>query len=265
MLLRFGRFELDQRLQELRREGVLVRLQLKPFKLLVLLARRSGDLVTREEIRRALWDEDTFVDFEQGVAFCVRQLRIALGDDARAPVYVQTLPRRGYRFIAPVLEIERPPELPQAASRAGASPARRRPPVPLLVVLALLSLFLLASSRRLPVAPAEMPADPEVRRLTLAGRHLFGRCRPDQLRRALELFEEAVRRNPGYAPAWVGVADTYTTLGDYASIPPDDAFRRATRAALRALALDPSLAAAHVTLARLRAIRDWDWGRARGL
>lgn len=109
VLLRFGRFELDLRLQELRREGVLLRLQPQPFKLLVLLARRSGDLVTREEIRRALWGEGTFVDFEQGLGFCVRQLRAALGEAARAPVYVQTLPRRGYRFVAPVEVIRRAP------------------------------------------------------------------------------------------------------------------------------------------------------------
>lgn len=102
VLLRFGRFELDLRLHELRREGVLVRLQPQPFKLLVLLARRSGDLVTREEIRRALWGDGTFVDFEQGLGFCVRRIRKALGEAARAPVYVQTLPRRGYRFLAPV-------------------------------------------------------------------------------------------------------------------------------------------------------------------
>lgn len=88
VLLRFGRFELDLRLQELRREGVLVRLQPQPFKLLVLLARRAGDLVTREELRRALWGEGTFVDFEQGLGFCVRQIRAALGEAARAPVEV---------------------------------------------------------------------------------------------------------------------------------------------------------------------------------
>ena len=107
VLLRFGRFELDLRLQELRREGVHVRLQPQPLKLLALLARRSGDLVTREEIQRALWGERTFVDFEQGLAFCVRQVRTALGDDARSARYVQTMPRRGYRFLAPVQEVQR--------------------------------------------------------------------------------------------------------------------------------------------------------------
>jgi len=105
VLLRFGRFELDLRLQELRRGGVLVRLQPQPFKLLVLLARRKGDLVTREEIRRALWGDFTFVDFEQGLGFCVKQLRTALDDDAKRALYVQTLPRRGYRFVAPVQEL----------------------------------------------------------------------------------------------------------------------------------------------------------------
>jgi len=135
VLLRFGRFELDLRLQELRREGVLVRLQPQPFKLLVLLARRSGDLVTREEIRRALWGEGTFVDFEQGLGFCVRQIRKALGDAARAPVYVQTLPRRGYRFVAPVQVVQRAP------------PGKRRS-LALAALLVLLALAALAGAAR---------------------------------------------------------------------------------------------------------------------
>jgi TolB-like protein len=79
-----------------------VRLQPQPFRLLMLLVRRAGDLVTREEIREQLWGGETFVDFEQGENHCVRQIRTALGDDARAPRYVQTVPRRGYRFIASV-------------------------------------------------------------------------------------------------------------------------------------------------------------------
>jgi DNA-binding winged helix-turn-helix (wHTH) protein len=107
LLLRFGRFELDLVEQRLRREGLRVRLQPQPFKLLTLLARRAGELVTREELRRELWGDGSFVDFEQGLGFCVRQVRSALGDSARSPLYIETLPRRGYRFAAPV-EFVRP-------------------------------------------------------------------------------------------------------------------------------------------------------------
>ena len=99
---RFGLFELDPAAGELRRQGVLVKLPPQPFKLLTLLVARPGAIVTRDEIRKELWTEDTFVDFEQGVNFSIRQVREALGDDAEAPRYVQTVPRRGYRFIAPV-------------------------------------------------------------------------------------------------------------------------------------------------------------------
>jgi DNA-binding winged helix-turn-helix (wHTH) protein len=99
---RFGVFELDLEAGQLRRDGLVVRLTPQPFKLLVLLARRAGAVVTREEIRAALWSTDTFVDFDQGVNFAIRQLRDALGDRADSPRWVQTLPKRGYRFLGPV-------------------------------------------------------------------------------------------------------------------------------------------------------------------
>jgi DNA-binding winged helix-turn-helix (wHTH) protein len=79
-----------------------VRLQPQPFKLLRLLASTSGRVVSREEIQAALWTSDTFVDFDQGVNFAVKQVREALGEDAERAVYIETIPKRGYRFIAPV-------------------------------------------------------------------------------------------------------------------------------------------------------------------
>jgi TolB-like protein/Tfp pilus assembly protein PilF len=101
-LLRFGMFEVDLRTCELRKRGVRVRLQRQPFKVLVRLASGGGDLVTRDELQSELWGGDTFVDFDQGLNFCVKQIRTALGDDAQNPRYVETLPRQGYRFVAPV-------------------------------------------------------------------------------------------------------------------------------------------------------------------
>ena len=101
-LLRFGMFELDPEAGQLYRNGRLVRMQPKPFKLLCLLADRAGTLVTREEIQAELWTADTFVDFEQGVNFAIKQVREALAEDADRPLYIQTVPRRGYRFLAPV-------------------------------------------------------------------------------------------------------------------------------------------------------------------
>ena len=98
----FGEFELDIAAGELRRNSRRVKLQPQPFKLLVLLVKRAGVLVTREEIRSELWPEGTYVDFDQSVNFTIRQIRDVLRDVADRPLYVETVPRRGYRFIAPV-------------------------------------------------------------------------------------------------------------------------------------------------------------------
>jgi DNA-binding winged helix-turn-helix (wHTH) protein len=101
-VLRFGAFELDPRSAELRKNGELVKLSPQPVKLLAFLAAHSGQVVTRDEIHAQLWCDGTFVDFDQGLNFCIRQIREALGDDATSPRYVETLPRRGYRFVMPV-------------------------------------------------------------------------------------------------------------------------------------------------------------------
>jgi eukaryotic-like serine/threonine-protein kinase len=99
---RFGPFELDTESGDLVRDGRAVRLQPQPARLLAYLLRRPGELVTRDDLRRQVWTDDTSVDFEQGLNFCIRQVRTALGDTAETPRFIQTLPRRGYRFIAPV-------------------------------------------------------------------------------------------------------------------------------------------------------------------
>jgi eukaryotic-like serine/threonine-protein kinase len=98
----FGAFELDTAKGELRKAGVSLKLHPKPFRLLLLLTQHSGQVVTREEIQHCLWGDNTFVDFERGINYCVNQIRATLGDDAEKPRYVETLPRCGYRFIAPV-------------------------------------------------------------------------------------------------------------------------------------------------------------------
>jgi DNA-binding winged helix-turn-helix (wHTH) protein/tetratricopeptide (TPR) repeat protein len=99
---RFGVFEFDAVTLELRKRGQLVKVRPQALKLLALILATPGQLVSRDEIREGLWGGDTFVDFDQGVNHCIKQLRFALGDDADSPRFVETLPRRGYRFIAPV-------------------------------------------------------------------------------------------------------------------------------------------------------------------
>ncbi|MGA9769934.1 MAG: winged helix-turn-helix domain-containing protein [Blastocatellia bacterium] len=100
--IRFGPFELKLQSGELYRDNATVKLPPQPFKVLSLLAENAGQLVTREEIQRRVWGNDTFVDFDKGLNFCIKQIREALGDNAQSPRYIETLPRRGYRFIAPV-------------------------------------------------------------------------------------------------------------------------------------------------------------------
>src|SRR3954447_15532877 len=98
----FGTFELDMESSELWSSGQKIKLAPKPVRLLALLAGAAGRLVTRKTIRDRLWEPGTFVDFEHGLNFCIREIRAAIGDDAQHPRYIQTLPRRGYRFIAAV-------------------------------------------------------------------------------------------------------------------------------------------------------------------
>jgi eukaryotic-like serine/threonine-protein kinase len=100
--IQFGVYELDPEARELRKHGALIRLQEQPLQVLLALVERPGQIVTREEIRQRIWGQDTFVDFEQSLNKAVNRLREALCDDAAQPRYVETIPRRGYRFVAPV-------------------------------------------------------------------------------------------------------------------------------------------------------------------
>src|SRR3954462_352843 len=100
-LVRFGAFEADLRSGELRKDGVKLKFSGQPFKVLAILLERPGEVVTREELQKRLWP-DTFVDVERNLNTAVNKIREVLGDSAETPSYVETLPRRGYRFIAPV-------------------------------------------------------------------------------------------------------------------------------------------------------------------
>src|SRR5574341_1060156 len=100
--VRFGPFELDPRAGELHKDGQRVKIQEKPLRLLEALLARPAELVTREELRALLWPADTFVDFEGGLNTAINKVRAALGDSAESPRFVETVGRRGYRFIAAV-------------------------------------------------------------------------------------------------------------------------------------------------------------------
>ena len=121
-VVRFGVFELDRSAGELRKSGVRLRLKGQPLQVLVLLLDRAGDVVTREELQRQLWPSDTFVDFDHSLNTAINKVRETLGDSASSPRYVETLARRGYRFIAPV-QRDGATTLPSSAV-AGAQPEK---------------------------------------------------------------------------------------------------------------------------------------------
>jgi DNA-binding winged helix-turn-helix (wHTH) protein/TolB-like protein/tetratricopeptide (TPR) repeat protein len=144
---RFGLFEFDPRTGELAREGRPLRLAPQPARVLARLLEQPGEIVLRDELRDLLWGQDTFVDFERGLNFCILQVRTALGDNSENPRFVQTVPRRGYRFIAPVASI---------SSSAPDEPLRPAPVAPA------------------PSAPALAPPHPShPRTFALIRRHLW--------------------------------------------------------------------------------------------
>jgi Tol biopolymer transport system component/DNA-binding winged helix-turn-helix (wHTH) protein len=118
-VIRFGTFEVDVAAGELRRQGVKTRLQEQPLKVLLLLLSRPGEVVTREELRAQLWPADTFVDFEHSLNAAVKRLRDALGDSADNPRFIETLPKRGYRFVSAVDDPTRGPLPPEVKTAGG--------------------------------------------------------------------------------------------------------------------------------------------------
>ena len=126
--MRFDAYDADLRTGELRKHGRKIRLAGRPFEVLAMLLERPGELLTRKELQESLWAADTFVDFEHGVNAAIQTLRRALSDSHKNPRFIETLPRRGYRFIATVEKIEREPaardfELPGASGAAASGPA----------------------------------------------------------------------------------------------------------------------------------------------
>ena len=122
--IQFGVYELDRDAAELRKHGVLIRLQEQPFRVLAILAGRPGEIITREELQEQIWGKDTFVDFDQSLNKAVNRVREVLHDDAGHPQYVETVPRRGYRFVAPVTgigsaELQRPTAVEDPVSNSG--------------------------------------------------------------------------------------------------------------------------------------------------
>jgi DNA-binding winged helix-turn-helix (wHTH) protein len=135
-LYRFGVFELEASTGELRRNGIKLKLQDQPYQVLLKLLEHAGQTVTREELRSTLWTADTFVDFETGLNTTIKRLRETLGDSAENPAFIETVPKRGYRFIAPVTPPNSGPDLVVDKTASG---RRVRTTIGAFLILALLS------------------------------------------------------------------------------------------------------------------------------
>jgi TolB-like protein/DNA-binding winged helix-turn-helix (wHTH) protein len=416
---RFGVFELDLHTAELRKHTHKLPIQGQPIQILILLTERAGELVSREELHQKLWPADTFVDFEHGLNAAVKRLRKALDDSVDNPRFVETLPRRGYRFIAPVETVETGPNV---ADAGGASPgeqpvdagvqgdlrgkiagserlpwllSQKGAALALVLALILFAIWIfrpvtpVQSIRSLAVLPLEnlshdvsqdyfsdgmtdelitelgqisglrvisrtsmmtykgarksipqiahelnvdavvegtvlrsgnqvritaqlIQADadkhlwaqsyegelrdtlalqnevaraiatqvraklnpqedaglkkakavnPEAYEDYLKGRYFWNKRTADGLKKAIDYFNQAIEKDPNYAPAYAGLTDSYALAGDwqYGLLAPKEAYPKAEAAAAKAIALDSTLGEAHVSLAFCLDGFDWDW------
>ncbi|MGA2099539.1 MAG: tetratricopeptide repeat protein [Candidatus Sulfotelmatobacter sp.] len=279
--VRFGVFEADLLAGELRRNGIKVRLQDLPFRMLTILLARSGEVVTREELRLALWPPDVFVDFEQGISSAVMRLRDALRDSADNPIFIETIERRGYRWIGPIHPLERvskesqeqetvPVVVSPAEVPAPSTSSYGRPLV--LAVLVVLALVMVLwkfrhddrgaeagarSGTGLPRKP-HSPPNHEAEEFYLKGRFYWNKRTPESLNLAQEAFTQALTRDPNYSDAYVGLADCYNLQREFSAMPPDEAYFRAFTAARKAVELNDQSAAAHASLAFVTFWGMWD-------
>jgi tetratricopeptide (TPR) repeat protein len=205
---------------------------------------RAGELVTRDELRRALWDDDNFVDFNAGVNFCIAQLRVALDDPASRSAYLVAVPKRGYRFVASV----------DRAREAGPIGMRRSPLAAAAAGLAIATAAWLVVSGGGVALPTL-----EARRYYELGAVALADAAPSELRNRVRYFDRAIALHPGLADAHAGLADAWMILGVYRAEHPPSAYAAAKAAAARALALSPDSAEAHAVLGAARLYYDWDW------
>ncbi len=285
-VIRFGVFEADFGSQELRRSGARVRIQDLPFRALKVLLTRPNEVVTREELRQALWPPDIFVDFDRAISSAIKRLRDALGDSAENPIFIETLERRGYRWIAPItlpqkisaMTIPVAKEDNATTSATGSAPEANLVAMPvshrrwkLVYLIPVLTLLLVAyilrsgfrsgrvsGSSSVLARKAVHPANAEARDLYLQGRYYWNKRTPDDLNRAVDRFMQAIVHDPGYSDAYVGLADTYNLMREYTDMPGREAFPRALAAAKKAVELDDDSSPAHAAVAFSSFWGAWD-------
>ena len=277
-VVRFGVFEDDLRTGELRKSGVKVKIQDLPFRALKLLISRPNEVISREEFRQALWPDDVFVDFDGGINSAIKRLRDALGDSADNPIFVETVDRRGYRWIAPVQgpELSEEAAVPSGGQAVAPPPPHVSPRWKFILALPVLALLFAAwifrpsyrsakagsspqptsslSSAGLPLHAANLEAE----EFYLKGRYYWEKRTPDSLNKAVDSFTQAIVHDPNYAPAYVGLADCYNLLREYTLMPASEAYPRALAAAKKAVELDDRSSEAHASLAFASFWGTWD-------
>ncbi|ANM30079.1 hypothetical protein ABI59_11600 [Acidobacteria bacterium Mor1] len=246
---RFAGFELRVDQGELRRGSETVELQPQPFKVLTLLVRRAGELVTRDQLRDEIWGRETHVDFDRGLNFCIKQVRRALGDDAAEPRFIRTLPRRGYRFVAEVESADSLKAAPAAGSMRRASTVAAAAVGVVLLTLGVTWWFGSAASR-------DAPVDPAATDMFLRGQHALQQGTSEGLEQGRELLRRATEIAPELAQAHLALARSY--MGEAS----EDTVSEARSALDRALDADPYLAEAWAMRGVMRLDLDWDWAGA---
>ena len=352
-IVRFAEFELDSRAGELRRAGSKLKLQEQPFQVLQILLRHPGEIVTRDELQQKIWPSDTFVDFDHGLYNAIKRLREALCDSAENPQFIETIPRRGYRFIAsvrnerrqitslavlPLENLDRNSEheyfadgLTEAlitslakisalrvASRTsamrfkGVSDKSSREIAAELGVEGLVEGTVLRSGDRVRISAQLIDAstdehvwaesydrdlrdilslqselaraiareieakvsprdqeklaytrrvDPAAYEAYLKGRYHWNKRTPEGVRKGGEYFQQAIEKDPTYAAAYAGLADSAGMAGFWGSVCPEDGCRKAKIAAQKALEIEET-AEAHASLGWAIAHYDFDFPAA---
>lgn len=290
-LFRFGKFELDCESRELRKNGIRLKLDEQPFRLLQELVVKNQDVVSREELRRVLWPEGTYVDFDRSVTRAANKLRLALADDAVNPRFIETIPRRGYRFIAPVsivvrpdsaessLPVAREPDLSHNLSSVVEFPAPYAPAPnrSRLLVWSLSGALLLAgltwygfhwkfgspssAAGKTSANGSPVLLDDATQALYTKGRFLASEGGRDSIERGIRILQKVIETEPRFAAAhaalaegWFGLASVY--------LPPLETMPKARAAARNAISLDPASVDGHAVLGRVHVFYDWDWAGA---
>jgi len=260
--MRIGEFDFHPDAGELRRGDVACRLQPQTVALLLQLVEHAGDVLTREDLYKSLWKVDTFVGFDDGLNHAVARLREAFGDDARRPSYIETVPRRGYRLIAPVAPLPAVlTEVPPVGLPDPPEPPRARPRMLGLVAA---GLGVLASVAWLLTSLGAGPREAGGVDAAAYEEYLKGNIEIERygdlraVERALQHYRAAAGRDARFAPAQAGIAIAYMQKMMYES-DPARYLREATEAAHRAVGLDPVLADGHLAVGRLESFYKWNW------